>query len=57
MTDREAEMILDLAYRIRLEDRKPVRRRNKIQNLSDKITSTISKAKRRKPKQPNLFEQ
>lgn len=53
LTNREAETILELARRIRLEDAKPVRRRNTIQNLSSKISSTIQKAKRRKPKQPS----
>ena len=48
LTDREARLILEAVQQIRLESRKPVQRKDRIQNLADRVSVIIRKAQQRK---------
>ena len=47
ITDRESEVLLSLLRRIRAKANNPNRKRNEVENMCDRATLIINKAKRR----------
>lgn len=56
LTDKEIATISAIIREIQKEDRRPVRRRNRISNLSGKISFLLRKAERRGQKEPTIFD-
>ena len=56
ITDREAETIIRTVQLLVAESRNPVQRKNRIVNLADRITATVKKSQRRKPRNNGIQE-